>query len=363
LVKQYPEYGVLPVYHTIRRYMKANGMIKQKRLRKRFTESAFLAQQRLETREVRSFEVEYVHALWHLDFHHGSLAIVGQDGVWHKPLLLAILDDRSRLIAHAQWYLDECVDTLVHGFMQALQKRGLPRALMSDNGAAMLASEFTEGLQRLGILHQTTLPYSPYQNAKQEVFWGQIEGRLLAMLEGEANLSLSKLNEATLAWIELEYHHKWHSEINTTPLKRYLENKNVGRDCPDSITLRQAFCAQVTRKQRRSDGTFTLHGKRFEVPQAFRHLEKMVIRYARWDLSQVFLVDTTCDKIICSLYPLNKSDNASGMRRVFTDCNTSLSPNINNHPSGIAPLLKEYMAQFAATGFPPPYIPKENTDE
>ena len=34
-------------------------------------------------------------------------------------------------------------------------------------------------LARLGIVHHTTLPYSPEQNAKQEVFWAQIEGRLV----------------------------------------------------------------------------------------------------------------------------------------------------------------------------------------
>jgi len=39
----------------------------------------------------------------------------------------------------------------------------------------MTAAEITEGLTRLGILHYTTLPYSPYQNAKQEAFWGPVE--------------------------------------------------------------------------------------------------------------------------------------------------------------------------------------------
>jgi hypothetical protein len=32
---------------------------------------------------------------------------------------------------------------------------------MTDNGGAMIAEEFTEGLQRLGIVHEKTLPYSP----------------------------------------------------------------------------------------------------------------------------------------------------------------------------------------------------------
>ncbi len=71
-----------------------------------------------------------------------------------------------------------------HGLSQAIQKRGLPRALLTDNGSAMIAEEVTEGLLRLGIVHELTLPYSPYQNGKQECFWANLEGRLLAMLGG-----------------------------------------------------------------------------------------------------------------------------------------------------------------------------------
>jgi hypothetical protein len=253
--------------------MKSNGFRKQRMIKRASTIGAQMAQEKLEHREIRSFEVDYVHSLWHLDFHHGSRKILGKNGKWHKPLLLAILDDHSRLVCHAQWYLDETAESLVHGFKQALQKRGLPRALMNDNGSAMTSAEFTEGLIRLGILHQLTLPYSPYQNAKQEVFWAQIEGRLMAMLEGEADLTLSLLNDATIAWIEFEYHRKLHSEIATTPMDRYLQGTNVGRPCPDTVILNPTFCSEVKRKQCRSDGTFTLYGCRFEVPSQYRHIE------------------------------------------------------------------------------------------
>src|SRR5947208_7494789 len=94
--------------------------------------------------------------------------------------------------------------SIAHGLSQAFQKRGLPRSALSDNGAAMTAAEITQGLTRLGILHQTTLPYSPYQNAKQEAFWGPVEGRLIAMFEGVADLMLAMLNEATQAWAEFD---------------------------------------------------------------------------------------------------------------------------------------------------------------
>ena len=38
-------------------------------------------------------------------------------------------------------------------------------------------------------------------NGKQENWWTRVESRLLAMLEGEASLSLEQLNLATQAWV------------------------------------------------------------------------------------------------------------------------------------------------------------------
>ncbi len=204
-------------YPTIRRYLKAQGMFRQAQP-KRATAGALAARDRLERLEVRSFEVDHVCALWHLDFHHGSRRVLTRQGDWVTPMLLGVIDDRSRLVCHLQWYLDETAESLIHALCQAFMNRGLPRALMTDNGAAMLAEETTAGLFKLGVLHQTTLPYSPYQNGKQESFWGRVEGRLMAMLEGEANLTLDALNLATQAWVEQEYHRTRHSEIDATPL-------------------------------------------------------------------------------------------------------------------------------------------------
>ena len=117
-------------------------------------------------------------------------------GQWLRPIALGILDDHSRLCCHVQWYLSETAEDLVHGLSQAIQKRGLPRALLTDNGSAMVAEEVTEGLLRLGIVHERTLPYSPYQNGKQEAFWGTLEGRLMKMLDGVAELTLELLNRS-----------------------------------------------------------------------------------------------------------------------------------------------------------------------
>ena len=106
-----------------------------------------------------------------------------------------------------QWYLDaENAQDVAHGLLQALLRRGLPRAVLSDNGSAMCAAEITEAFARLGIVHDTTLSFSPYQNGKIETLWSAVEGQLLAMLESVADLTLEFLNEATQAWAEFGYH-------------------------------------------------------------------------------------------------------------------------------------------------------------
>ena len=192
-------------------------------------------------REIRSYETEYVGSLWHLDFHHGSLKVLTPRGQWERPLALGILDDHSRLCCHLQWYLSETAEDLVHGLSQAIQKRGLPRALLSDNGAAMVAEEVTAGLLRLGILHEKTLPYSPYQNGKQEAFWGTLEGRLLEMLTGCAELTLDFLNTVTQAWVEMEYNRAPHRETRCSPVERFSQRPTSCALVPAAMRCAKRF--------------------------------------------------------------------------------------------------------------------------
>lgn len=351
--------GPIPSYSTVRRFLKKMGYQK-KSIRNDKRKGQLRAEERVEKWETRSYENPYVGGLWHLDFHVSSREVIISTGEIVYPKCLGVIDDHSRLLCHIQWYLHETAEDLIHGFCQALQKRGLPRSLLTDNGSAMISKEFTRGLNELGILHETTLPYSPHQNGKQEVVWGQIEGRLLAMLENKKVLTLKELNEATIAWAEMEYNRKVHSEIKTTPLARYLNNKGVTRTCPESKRLKEVFRAEEKRTVRRSDGTISIEGIRFEIPSRYRHLEAIRIQYAKWDLSSVDLVDENTGNVLVQLYPVNKQRNSSGERRIIEQESKKHDSFKEQPRDGIAPLLEEILGLYAATGMPFAYQPKNH---
>ena len=232
---------------------------------------------------------------------------------------------------------------------------------MTDNGPAMIAAEIEAGLSKLGINHVTTLAYAAFQNGKQESLWGSVEGRLVSMLEGVKDITLPLLNEATQAWVEMEYNRKLHSEIGTTPLSRYLAGPDLGRSSSSSDALRRAFRMMISRTQRRSDGTTTVDGVRFEIPSRYRNLERLFVRYARWDLSAVDLVDPRTAELLAVLYPLDKARNADGARRTLEPLPQEVEDPGPVKASGIAPLLKSLMADYAATGLPPAYLPKDES--
>jgi putative transposase len=364
LVKADPLLGRPPSYSTIKRYMQAHGLLKKPGILSHTRPGEVRAEERRQTREIRSYEATHVGALWHLDFHHGSLKVLTAGGQWLRPIALGILDDHSRLCCHVQWYLSETAEDLVHGLSQAIQKRGLPRALLTDNGSAMVAEEVTEGLLRLGIVHERTLPYSPYQNGKQEAFWGTLEGRLLKMLDGVADLTLELLNTATQAWAEIEYNRAVHRETGSSPVDRFAKTPDVLRVSPSSEVLRDAFRLETRRSQRQSDGTISLEGVRFEIPARYRHFREVTVRYARWDLGRIDLVDGRSGTALAPIYPLDKTANADGRRAVIKSAGTDVPSQARQRAAGeLPPLLKSILQEYSATGMPPAYLPKTSRED
>jgi hypothetical protein len=95
------------------------------------------------------------------------------------------------------------------------------------------------------------------------------------------------------------------------------------------------------------------------VPNRYRHLARIEVRYAEWDLSAVHLVDERSGSMLARLYPQDKTQNASGLRRSLEPLGPS--PPVSEAPaSPIPPLLQRLLDTQSSIGLPPAYLP---TDE
>ncbi len=150
---------------------------------------------------------------------------------------------------------------------------------------------------------------SPHQNGKQEVFWGQVEGRLIAMLEAEPNLTLNRLNQATQAWVEVEYHRGRHSETGQTPLnllpQRPKRRPTGAADRRSALRLTKPAADPAPQRPHHLPERHPLRN-----PRPLRPLPRAHLRFAHWDLSHLWLVDQA-ERQLCRIFPLDKAANAS----------------------------------------------------
>jgi putative transposase len=84
------------------------------------------------------------------------------------------------------------------------------------------------------------------------------------------------------------------------------------------------------------------------------------LRYARWDLTHVDLVDPRTGALLCPVKPLDKSANADGQRRRLRR-SRPICRRCPRRPASRR-LLRQLLADYAATGLPPAYLPSLDQD-
>jgi len=148
----------------------------------------------------RKFEAELPNDLWQSDVMHGPKVDV--NGKMRKSYLIAVLDDHSRLITHGQFYLSEALVCYLDAFESALAKRGLPRKLYVDNGAAFRSRHLEYVCASLAIALIHSKPYTPQGRGKIERFFRTVRGQFLPGFKGQ---TLNELNEAFDGWLSNIY--------------------------------------------------------------------------------------------------------------------------------------------------------------
>ena len=218
-----------------------------------------LNEQKEAPQDRRRFEAEYPNYLWQSDCMHGPMVMV--EGKLKKSYLFAFIDDHSRLIPHAEFYLHERLSSYIDCLQKALSKRGLPRKLYVDNGPTFRSHQLSFACASLGIALIHSRPYQPEGRGKIERWFKTVRMQFLSLIPD--GLSLEELNERLRVWIEQQYHQNQHSITSEAPIKRYLKHIDLIREAPEN--LRDYFRARTTRKVDR-DRTVSLLGRVYEAP-------------------------------------------------------------------------------------------------
>lgn len=189
---------------------------------------------------------------------HGPMVEIGDRQ--HKTYLIAVLDDHSRLLPHAEFFASERLDSWLDAFRQALLTRGMPRKLYVDNGAAFSSKHLERICASLGIALVHTPPYTPQGRGKIERFFRTVRTRFLHNFLGG---TLREHNIALDHWLRIDYHQRTHSSTGETPFERFARHLEMIRPAPADL---EDHFRKEARRRVAKDRTVSLDGRLYEAP-------------------------------------------------------------------------------------------------
>lgn len=259
---------------------------------RRFLKSENLYQGRSVTPRKR-FEMGRFGELWTCDFMHGPEVLLETGGKKrHRAILLAVIDDHSRMIVGFRWGLAENTKLIEAVFKDAIVGYGLPDRLYCDNGAAFSSQYLSRVCAHLNIGLVHSKPYDSPSRGKIERFFRTVRESFLEDGRSKnAVWELGKLTDEFSRWLREEYHHAAHGGIgDLRPIDRYqISTREYPRKRVAEEVLDEFFLVTVERVVNK-DCTFSLNSVYYEVPAQFigRRVE---IKFSQDHPSEVYLYD------------------------------------------------------------------------
>jgi len=277
--------------------------------------------------EFRSFEAQHCGDIWYSDAMHGPKVTI--NGRLRKTYLISFMDDASRLIAHGAFCPGETALDVEGVLKQALLKRGRPRKIVIDNGAAYRAKSLQGICARLGIAVVYCRPYRPEGKGKIERWHRVVRAQFVSELTSKHQQDLKTLNAYLWAWIEKDYHLREHSMLaGLSPLQRWQQQLEHVRSLgPYAVTLDEVFYHREQRKVRR-DGTVSLWGQFFEVP--FELSTRTLLMVTDPHSKRVVAIESLDGKPLGKATPLDRVANNSRQRHQASNTETTAAPSIHD---------------------------------
>jgi len=221
----------------------------------------------------KAFELPMPNLLWMADAMCGPTLKLA-DKASQRSFLFALLDDHSRLCVHGQFYPSERVEYFLDCLRQAIQARGLPDKLYTDNGASFRSQHLQIVCANLAIKLIHARPYHSWSRGKIERFFLTVQSQFLAQLQFQPVQSLQELNGQFWHWVESAYHQRPHSALqDQSPADRFAKAGITLRTLSKDADVERLFLMREQRRVRK-DATICLGARLWEVPS---HLRGQVI--------------------------------------------------------------------------------------
>ncbi len=253
-----------------------------------------LRQQGLSGREIkaaqkqvasRRFNRQGRNTLWQADLKYGPyLSDSKHPGHKMRTYLIAIIDDATRMVVHAEFYDNQKLPVLEDTFRKALTKCGAADNLYVDNGKIFVSQWLRLACAKLRIRHLNTKAYSPEAKGKIER-WNRTVDEFIQEAQLEKPQTLDQLNKLFRAWLSEGYNHRVHSALaGKSPAQAFTQDTKPLR-FPSPEALRDAFLWEKTPKVDKS-GCISLAGLCYEVGVEYIR-KNVLVRYDPFNLSLI----------------------------------------------------------------------------
>jgi putative transposase len=224
------------------------------------------------------FEASVRNELWTGDGLHGPV-LAGAAA--RRAVLVAFIDDHSRLLVGWRWGTGEDVFRLEAALRAGLMSRGVPAQILVDRGSAFVSSQLLRACAVLGVKLIHATPRAATTKGKIERFFRTVRDQFL--VEIDDGVELAELNRLFSAWLEVVYHRRVHSETEQTPIERF-DTAGAPR-LPTPALLREAFLWSQERTVTKT-ATVSLHGNQYEVDAALAG-HKIELIFDPFDLTRI----------------------------------------------------------------------------